>query len=157
MSEKFLQKFSFYDYENVSIDYSIKTKLLDLNTLVDYIKINPTRGYSKAEKYIGKHLNPSTKKIETSERQRPWTLWVYSTNGMVTSKRFDDHAEHLILKVQNAKGQIKEFINQPDRFEIMIQIYLSVYKKENYFGFGIKSDLFGKLIEITNFIEWRTK
>jgi hypothetical protein len=131
--------------------------LLDLDTLVDYIKIKPTRGYCKDEKYIGKRLNPLTKEIETEERLRPWTLFVYSTKELVESKRFEDHADHLIKKILISKGKLKEFINQPERFEIMLQIYLSVDKKEDYFGFGIKSDLISKLVEISNFIEWRTR
>jgi len=48
----FLQEFKFYDYSDIEISFSIKTEILDLQTLTDFLKLNPTRGWTnEAETY----------------------------------------------------------------------------------------------------------
>lgn len=98
MKNEPLQDFTFYDYSDVEISFSIKTKTLDLQTLTDFLKLNPTCGWTNGEKYIGKQLNTVTKEIEAIERQKPWTMFAYETHSHVTSNRFQEHTDHLLDK-----------------------------------------------------------
>jgi hypothetical protein len=157
MKNKILQEFSFYDYSEIEISFSIKTKAFDIETLTDFLKLKPTRGWSNGERYIGKILNPETKEIESEERQKPWTLFVYETNGLVDSKRFQDHADHLLSKLDPIKDNLKDLLGQPDRFEILIQVYLKFDSDQDYFGFSSDTKTLKKLADYCQLIEWRNK
>jgi len=157
MKNEILQEFTFYDYSNVEILFSIKTKTLDLQSLTEFIKLNPTRGWTNGQKYIGKQLNPKTKQIETVERQKPWTMFAYETKEIVNSNRFYDHARHLLDKLDSTEDNIKALIIQSDKFEILIQVYLHFDKDQDYFGFSAESELLKKLAEYCHQIEWRNK
>lgn len=155
MKNEILQTFSFYEYSDINIAFSIKTKQLDLPSLTDFLKLLPTRGWTNGEKYISKQLNTDTKTIEQVERQRSMTLFVYETKGLVQSTRFKEHAEHLIDKLTSIHSNLKTFINQPDNFEILIQIYLTLDKEESHFGFSVDSEILKKLTDFCYLIEWR--
>ena len=49
MNTEIIQEFEFYTYSDIEISFSIKTKLLDLQTLTDLLKTKPTRGWSFGE------------------------------------------------------------------------------------------------------------
>jgi len=155
MKNEPLQDFTFYDYSDVGISFSIKTKKLDLQTLTDFLKLKPTRGWTNGEKYIGKQLNIDTKEIETIERQKPWTMFVYETNALVTSNRFQEHADHLLDKLEAIKDNLKDLVSQPDKFEILIQVYLKFDKEQSYFGFSSDSVTLKRLTDYCHQIEWR--
>ena len=157
MENKPLQDFNFYDYSDVEISFSIKTKTLDLKTLTDFLKLNPTRGWTIGEKYIGKQLNTDTKEINIIERQRPWTMFVFESKSLVTSKRFHEHAEHLLEKLDAIQGALKDLIVQPDKFEILIQIYLKFDPKQDYFGFSSDAETLKRMANYCQHIEWRNK
>lgn len=157
MRNEILQEFTFYDYSDVEISFSIKTKALDLQTLSDFLKLKPTRGWTNGEKYIGKQLNTETKQIETVERQKPWTMFAYETKEIVDSKRFQDHARHLLEKLDAIKDSLKDLVAQSDKFEILIQIYLKFDKDQDYFGFSAESELLSRLSEYSHQIEWRNE
>jgi len=44
MTNQILQDFIFYDYSNIEIEYSVKTKIFNLTYLSDTLNIKPTRG-----------------------------------------------------------------------------------------------------------------
>jgi len=157
MKNEILQEFTFYDYSEIEISFSIKTKEIDLNTLTDFLKLKPTRGWSNGEKFLSKRLNPETKEIETVERQKPWTMFVYETNGLVNSKRFIDHADHLLSKLDPIKDNLKDLLGQPDKFEIFIQVYLKFDSEQDYFGFSSDTTTLKKLADYCQLIEWRNK
>ncbi|CAM3385115.1 DUF4279 domain-containing protein [Aequorivita lipolytica] len=157
MKNETLQDFTFYDYSAVEISFSIKTKTLDLQTLTDFLKLNPTRGWTNGEKYIGRQLNTDTKQIETIERQKPWTMFAYETKEIVNSDRFQVHAIHLLEKLDEMKNNLKDLVAQPDKFEILIQVYLQFDKDQNHFGFSSETELLKRLSEYCHQIEWRNK
>jgi hypothetical protein len=157
MKNKTLQEFTFYDYSKIEISFSTKTKALDIDTLTDFLKLKPTRGWSNGEKFIGKQLNPETKEIELVERQKPWTMFAYETNELVDSKRFQDHADHLLSILEPIKDNLKDLLGQPDKFEIFIQIYLKFDSDQDYFGFSSDATTLKKLADYCQLIEWRNK
>lgn len=155
MKNKVLQTFSFYDYSDIEISFSIKTKALDLQSLTDFLNLTPTRGWTNGEKYIGKQRNTETNKIETIERRKPNTLFVYETKGIVDSTRFQDHAAHLLDKLDAIKENLMILIAQSDKFEVLIKIYLKFDKDQPYFGFSAESNLLNRLSTYCHLIEWR--
>ncbi len=157
MENEVLQTFSFYEYTDIEISFSIKTKQLDLPSLSEFLKLNPTRGWSKDQRYIGKQLNLETKQIETIERSKPWTMYAYETKGLVESTRFNEHAEHLIEKLTLIENNLRTLIDQPDYFEINIIIYLILDESEKYFGFSTDPQLLQKLTQFCHHIEWRNQ
>lgn len=157
MKNKTLQEFTFYDYSKNEISFSIKTKVLDIDTLTDFLKLRPTRGWSNGEKYIDKQLNPETKEIESVERQKPWTMFAYETNELVDSKRFQDHDDHLLSILEPIKDNLKDLLGQPGKFEIFIQIYLKFDSDQDYFGFSSDATTLKKLADYCQLIEWRNK
>jgi hypothetical protein len=157
MKNEILQYFTFYDYSDVEIAFSIKTKTLDLQTLTDFIKLNPTRGWSNGEKYIGKQLNTDTKEIESIERQKPWTMFAYETKALVKSDRFQEHADHLLDKLDAISDNLKDLIAQPDKFEILIQVYLHFDTDQAHFGFSSQASTLKRLAGYCHQIEWRNK
>lgn len=157
MKNEVLQEHSFYEYSDIYIAYSIKTKVLDLQTLSDFLKLNPTSGFSNSEKYIGKQLNTDSKEVEAIERERPWTLFAFETKGLVNSKRFKEHANYLLSKLEPIKSNLIEFLEQPDKFEILIQVYLTIEKDEKYFGFSSEPTTLKKLTDYCHLIEWSAR
>lgn len=157
MKNEILQEFTFYDYSDVSISFSIKTKVLDLQTLTELLRLNPTRGWTNGEKYMGKQLNTDTKKVETIERAKTWTMFVYETTGLVASKRFQEHADHLLSKLEPIKTSLEELLSKPEQFEIFIQVYLTIEKDEKYFGFATEPPTIKRLTDYCHLIEWRAK
>ena len=155
MKNEVLQDFTFYDYSDVEISFSIKTNALDLQTLTDFLKLKPTRGWTDGEKYIGKQLNPETKQIDTVERQKTWTMLAYETKEVVDSNRFHEHAQHLLDKLDAINVNLKELVVQTDKFEILIHVYLKFNKDQENFGFSAESDLLKRLLEYCHRIEWR--
>jgi len=157
MKNEILQEFTFYDYSEIEISFSIKTKEIDLNTLTDFLKLKPTRGWSNGEKFLSKRLNPETNEIETVERQKPWTMFAYETKGLVNSKRFLDHADHLLSKLDPIRDNLKGLLGQPDKFEVFIQVYLKFDPDQDYFGFSSHTTTIKKLADYCQCIEWRNK
>lgn len=154
MKNEPLQDFTFYDYSGVEIVFSIKTKDFDLKTLTDFINLKPTRGWTSGEKYIGKHLTV-TKEIETIERQKPWTLFAYETKEFVNSNRFEEHADYVLDKLDAITDNLKDLIAKPDKFEILIQVYLHFDKEQDYFGFSAEATTLKRLADGCHQIEWR--
>jgi len=150
-----LQDFTFYSYSEVEIAFSIKTKTIDLKTLTEYLNLEPTRSWSNGEKYVGKQHNSNTNETELVERQRPFTLFEFATKQSVKSKRFHEHAEYLLVKLDSIKDNIKNLVSQPDKYEILIQVYLTFDKKQDNFGFSVDSFLLKRLTEYCQQIEWR--
>jgi hypothetical protein len=157
MKNEILQELTFYDYSEIEISFSIKTTILDLQSLTELLKLNPTRGWSNGEKYFGKQFNIETKETEKIERQRTCTLYVYETNELVESKNFHDHADHLLKKLEKVKDILIELIRQPDKFEINIHIYLKFDKDETYFGFSSETEILKRLADCCQILEWRNK
>jgi hypothetical protein len=155
MKNEVLQDVTFYDYSDVEISFSIKTKALDLQTLTDFLKLKPTRSWTDGEKYMGKQLNTEKKQIETVERQKPWTMFAYETKEVVNSNRFHEHAQHLLDKLDAIKDNLKDLVTQTDKFEILIHVYLKFDKEQDYFGFSAESELLKRLSEYCHQIEWR--
>jgi hypothetical protein len=157
MENKPLQDFTFYNYSDVEITFSIKTKTLDLQTLTEFISLEPTRGWTNGEKYTGKQLNTNTKEIELIERQKPGTMFAYETKAIVNSNRFQEHADHLLDKLDAIKENLKDLIAQPDKFEITIQVYLQFDPKQHYFGFSSEAATLQRLAGYCHQLEWRNK
>lgn len=157
MTNKVLQDFTFYDYSDIEIEYTIKTKAYDISQLTNILKTDPTRGFSANESYEGRQLNTDTKQIEPTVRQNPYTLWVFNTKSLTHSTRFEEHANRLLNLLTPQLDSIKKIIADKDGFEVIIFIYLTFEKDEEQFGFGSTSTLLKQLVDISHQIEWRTK
>ncbi len=157
MENKVLQYHSFYDYSDVEIQYSIKTKKLNLDLLIDVLKTSPTRGWSFGEVYEGKQLNTDTKQVELITRQRQYTFWVLNSKSLTESNRFENNADELLNILIPKQNIIKTLVEQKEDFEIMTFIYLLFNNEEKHFGFGSTSEYFKMFSDISHSIEWRTK
>ncbi|HLL44602.1 MAG TPA: DUF4279 domain-containing protein [Segetibacter sp.] len=157
MTNEILQDFTFYDYSDVEIEYSIKTRNFSLTYIADILKVNPTRGFNFGDKYEGKQLNTDTKQIESIIRQKPFTLWSFNSNSLTKSNRFEEHATQLLSLLTARISDIDKLLADKDSFEIIIFIYLTFDQEEKHFGFGSTSTLFRQLADISHYIEWRTK
>ncbi len=157
MENEILQYHSFYDYSDIEIQYSIKTKKINLNVLSDLLKVQPTRGWSFGETYEGKQLNTATRQVEAITRKRANTHWVLNSKSLTESNRFENHADQLLGLLVPKQNIIKTLMEQKDDFEIMTFIYLTFDVNEKHFGFGTTSEYFRKLSDISHYIEWRTK
>ncbi|MBC6490692.1 DUF4279 domain-containing protein [Flavihumibacter stibioxidans] len=156
MTDNILQDLTFYDYSDIEIEYTIKTKVYSIFQLTDILNIDPTRGFSVNENYESKQFNTNTKQVEKTDRQRPYTLWVINTKSLTQSNRFEEHADQLLNLLNPQLDNIKKFIADKDSFEIIAFIYMT-FNKEEHFGFGSKSTLFRQFIDISHYIEWRIK
>ena len=157
MENKLLQYHTFYDYSDVEIQFTIKTKKINLDVLTNILEISPREGWSYGEFYEGKHFNTETRQVEAITRQRPNTLWVLNSKSFTDSNRFEKHAEKLLGLLAKKQSIIQTFIEQKDDFEIITTIYLTFDNKEKHFGFGATSEYFRRFSNISHYVQWQTK
>lgn len=157
MNPHILQEFSYYYYSAIEMSFSIKTRELSLEQLTDLLQFEPTCGWTNGENYQSKQLNTNTGKIEEIERERSSTHFVYETQDQIHSDKFEDHAEHLLRKLEPFKKQLTELLAQPDVYDLAICIYLKFGAGQDYFGFYADAKTLTRLAECCRMIEWRNK
>ena len=157
MKNPILQTYKFYDYSDIEIEFVIKTKIVDLDSITDLISLKPTRGWSVGDRYMGKQMNTESKQVETIEREQNNTLWAFNTGHFVSEPRFEEHAKFLIEKLKDKKETIKSILSQGDKFEVNVFITMTIDRSEVNVGLGTSTELLRELIDLCNYIEWRTE
>ncbi|MBK7103677.1 MAG: DUF4279 domain-containing protein [Ignavibacteriae bacterium] len=153
MKTKLLQEFSFYDYNEIHIEYGIHSNTYKKNELSKILKLKPLRYFNKGEIYFGKELDEESKKVKKVKKIRQFTLWVYSTENKIKVQRFENHAFYLLKRIRKVKDEIKQLLQDSENTQISIFVYLKI--NEKYFGLGAESELLKELLEYSNYFEFR--
>ena len=149
---KVIGTFTFYDYSDVFIDYYIKTNKYKCSQITKMVGLKPKVSHDKGDKFTTRRRNPETKKIEMVERVWPNGLWIFSTKNIIKKKRFENHAQHLLRRLQKNKKYIKKFLKEGVQIDIYVNLQIDT--KADFFGLGAKSQLFQELLEYCNYFEW---
>ena len=153
---EFLQDFFFDDTSNInsiSVDLSIKSEILNPTIITKDLSLQPTRAWTKGEKYRGKTKNIKTNKIEECWRERPWGIWGFNTGEKIKSKSIHEHVELLLNYFKAKKDILKKYLANKDHFSICISIIFNT--KIEIGGFAFKNDILKELSELSHYIDFR--
>jgi hypothetical protein len=110
----FLQYLSFDEKDVTKIvfmEYSIRSDNLIPDQITSELDIKPSRAFAKGEKYQGRVLNTLTKEVESVWRERWSGIWTISTEGLVTSKYVEHHAQYLLDLLEPKVSLINRYLS----------------------------------------------
>ena len=148
----FLQDLSF-DEKDVTkivfINYSIQSANLIPDQITSELDIKPSRAFAKGEKYQGRVLNTLTKEVESVWRER-WTgVWAIRTEGVVTSKYVEHHAQYLLDLLEPKASFLDRYLSI-----YSVRFYIRWEPFGEHGSYRISANLLGRMAKLCHFFEY---
>jgi hypothetical protein len=151
---KVLQVISFEEAtEEVSIEFRIRSDILDPGAITLALGIQPSRAFAKGEKYLSKSRDPKTKIFSQVWLKRPWGIWAIDSKSLTTEKRVEAHLESLLNILEPQKEQIKEYLDQAEKYTLSVYIWWKPME-DGIRSYELSSDFLARISSLSHFIEF---
>jgi len=90
-------------YDNVEIDFSIRSDDLSLENVSKNLGLSCTRGFERGDEFLS-GINNSCRSEEL------WGVWVYESKHHVFSDKLTDHLDFILSVFEPRKEQLKPYL-----------------------------------------------
>lgn len=153
--ENDITKNVFLAYRIRATDFNPAETTIDFNPaeITSFLGIQPSRFYSKGEKYLGKKMDQKTRSLIEVWRTRKWSLWDLDTKTISdTTKKVDDHIIFLLDILESRAAQIRIILDQVEKYTI--SFYLRWIPVSDYGSYSISSNLLERMAKLSHFVEF---
>jgi len=121
------------------VDFRMRADNLNPNEVTEALGIHPTRTYARGDTF----------RTHTGSKQRPWGVWILSTEGAVDSASPERHAQYMIEQIWPKRRQLGKYLKDPAYY---IDIYFRWEVADTVSGFTVASETVRRLAGLCNFI-----
>lgn len=134
------------------VDFRIRSDILDPVVLTKEIGYKPTRAWARDEEYIGKTMDPKTKKVSRLKRKKPWGMWAIDTGELMTSKRVEEHALFLLDILEPKKDKINNYLKRKNQY--VISFYIRWEPVETGGSYEVASKTLRRMTSLCHYFEF---
>jgi hypothetical protein len=163
MSDDTLQGYDFGDwFEKVTVSFFIRSestsmKPTEISTLLG---IEASRSFTKGDSYLGKTLDPITKRKHEILRQRPVSIWEITTEGKISSNKVSDHVAYLLDSLEPSEKHLDYYLSNRDIFTVVVRVDVSWKWDDKDIvatGYSLESKLLNRLASICHYVEYNSE
>lgn len=119
-----LQTFVFgEDAKEIYVDYCIRSNNLNPTEISTDLEIEPTRSWSKGDRYLGKQRDPVSGEIQQVWRNRPWGIWAINTKSLCNVGRVEEHIHYILNILEPNKGKIQKYLTLEEEYHLCFYIW----------------------------------
>ncbi|MCC7355331.1 MAG: DUF4279 domain-containing protein [Anaerolineae bacterium] len=149
-----LQTISFAEEDAVKelhANYRIRSDDLDPAEITRSLGIQPSRSWVKYEKYLGKRFDPETEQVvPTWAKRPPWGMWSVNTEGIVLSKKVEQHLLYLLELLEPKADRIKYYLEHCEA----ISCYVWWEPFDGHGSYVISSDILKRMAALCHHMEF---
>jgi hypothetical protein len=137
----------------VYVTYRIRSENLIHEELTSSIGIQPTKSYSRGEKYLGKAFDHSKNKIVRKWRVQLSSLWDLDSKIIQNhSKKVEDHIDYLLNILEPHSDQIMVYLKQRDIY--FISFYIRWEPLGGHGTYTIQDTVLERMSKLCHFVEF---
>jgi hypothetical protein len=153
MTENILFNDEAQEVKSISVDFVIRSDVLDPLKITHELQLQPTRSWAKGDKHLSKKLDLKTKTIIDAWYERPWGIWAINSNSEVQSLKVEDHITYLLDRLEPKRHLLDYYILQGEEYIVRLSILYQSYGGHG--GYMISGELLRRLSFLCQYIELR--
>jgi len=151
-----LQDISFDENDitkNLFLNYRIRAEGLNPIKITAFLGIEPTKSYTRGERYLSKTLDHKTNSLVDIWRIRQKSLWDLDSKSIShTTKKVEDHVDFILNILEPRSTQIRMIVEQVEKYTI--SFYLRWIPKSDHGSYIISSNHLDRMAKLSHFVEY---
>ena len=125
---------------------------IDTSVITNSLGLQPSKCWSKGDKFLTKSLNTATRQLEEVWRVRAVSVWRVDTLTQVDSKYAKEHLLFLVNNLERSKNWISHHLLSNDNYQVSFQLTIEMARE--VVSFSLPSNLLSRASRLSKVIEF---
>ena len=134
------------------VDWCLRSEELDVVKTSAELGIQPSRAWTKGQKYPSKAFDPKARKTIDAWRFHPWGVWGVNTKGAVDSDQVEPHVLFLLDLLEPKQHLISNYLENPGVY--MVRVSIRWESPVGYGGFDVSSQVLARIAALCHTIHF---